>query len=412
MAKARAYLDWNATAPLHPAAREAVLRALDTIGNPSSIHAEGRAARAIIEEARAGVAALVGGEAENVVFTSGATEAANALLGADQASFSPIFLCGDDHPPRGAVIYSETEHPCVIAAAMRSMDLAGAALPIKPQPDGRVTPSALAEMLERARPLQPNGARPLVAIQLANNETGVLQDIPALAEIARANGAIVIVDAVQAPARLEIDVKKLGADALFLSAHKFGGPKGVGAIIFAHATTRLARAFIAGGGQERGQRGGTENVPGIAGMGAAAIEARNLLSSANHLRQLRDSFEKNLKKCAKDAHIIGRKAPRLSNTSLFAIPGITAEKALIAFDLAGVAVSSGSACSSGKVKASHVLDAMGEPDWVKAGAIRLSIGPTTSEAGIDQALGVIEWLVSRREGKNSASKGAIQVSAA
>jgi cysteine desulfurase len=267
-------------------------------------------------------------------------------------------------------------------------------------------------MLERARPLQPNGARPLVAIQLANNETGVLQDIPALAEIARANGAIVIVDAVQAPARLEIDVKKLGADALFLSAHKFGGPKGVGAIIFAHATTRLARAFIAGGGQERGQRGGTENVPGIAGMGAAAIEARNLLSSANHLRQLRDSFEKNLKKCAKDAHIIGRKAPRLSNTSLFAIPGITAEKALIAFDLAGVAVSSGSACSSGKVKASHVLDAMGEPDWVKAGAIRLSIGPTTSEAGIDQALGVIEWLVSRREGKNSASKGAIQVSAA
>ncbi|MCA3630177.1 MAG: cysteine desulfurase [Methylobacterium sp.] len=411
MAKARAYLDWNATAPLHPAAREAVLRALDTIGNPSSIHAEGRAARAIVEEARASVAALVGGEAENVVFTSGATEAANALLGADQASRSSVFLCGDDHPPRGAVIYSETEHPCVIAAAMRSMDPAGAALPIKPQPDGRITPSALAEMLERARPLQPNGARPLVAIQLANNETGVLQDIPALAEIARAGGAIMIVDAAQGPGRVEIDFNKLGADALFLSAHKFGGPKGVGAIVFVHGTTRLARAFIAGGGQERGQRGGTENVSGIAGMGAAARAAKADFDPET-LIQLRERFEDHLKAITPGVRIVGEGVARLPNTSLFAIPGVTAERALIAFDLAGVAISSGSACSSGKVKASHVLEAMGEPDWVKAGAIRLSVGPTTTQAEIDQALAVVEQLAKREKAKNSASKGAFEVSAA
>jgi cysteine desulfurase len=411
MAKARAYLDWNATAPLHPAAREAVLRALDTIGNPSSIHAEGRAARAIIEEARAGVAALVGGEAENVVFTSGATEAANALLGADQASFSPILLCGDDHPPRGAVIYSETEHPCVIAAALRSMDIAGAALPIKPQPDGRISPGALAEMLERARPIQPEGARPLVAIQLANNETGVLQDIPALAEIARAGGAIMIVDAAQGPGRVEIDINKLDADALFLSAHKFGGPKGVGAIVFAHGTTRLARAFIPGGGQERGQRGGTENVPGIAGMGAAARAAKANLDPET-LIELRERFENHLKAIAPGVRIVGEGVARLPNTSLFASPGVTAEKALIAFDLAGVAVSSGSACSSGKVKASHVLEAMGEQGWVKAGAIRLSIGPTTTAADIDQALGVVDQLAKREKVKNSAPKGAIEVSAA
>ncbi|MCA3632202.1 MAG: cysteine desulfurase [Methylobacterium sp.] len=411
MAKARAYLDWNATAPLHPAAREAVLRALDTIGNPSSIHAEGRAARALVEEARAGVAALVGGEAGNVVFTSGATEAANALLGANQASFSPILLCGDDHPPRGAVIYSETEHPCVIAAALRSMDIAGAALPIKPQPDGRISPGALAEMLERARPIQPEGARPLVAIQLANSETGVLQDIPALAEIARANGAIVIVDAAQGPGRVEIDINKLDADALFLSAHKFGGPKGIGAIIFAHDTTRLARAFIPGGGQERGQRGGTENVPGIAGMGAAARAAKANLDPET-LIELRERFENHLKAIAPEVRIVGEGVARLPNTSLFAIPGVTAEKALIAFDLAGVAVSSGSACSSGKVKASHVLEAMGEHGWVKAGAIRLSIGPTTTAADIDQALGVVDQLAKREKVKNSASKGAFAVSAA
>jgi len=411
MAKARAYLDWNATAPLHPAAREAVLRALDTIGNPSSIHAEGRAARALVEEARAGVAALVGGEAGNVVFTSGATEAANALLGANQASFSPILLCGDDHPPRGAVIYSETEHPCVIAAALRSMDIAGAALPIKPQPDGRISPGALAEMLERARPIQPEGARPLVAIQLANSETGVLQDIPALAEIARANGAIVIVDAAQGPGRVEIDINKLDADALFLSAHKFGGPKGVGAIVFAHGTTRLARAFIPGGGQERGQRGGTENVPGIAGMGAAARAAKADFDPET-LIELRDRFENHLKTIASEVRIVGEGVARLPNTSLFAIPGVTAEKALIAFDLAGVAVSSGSACSSGKVKASHVLEAMGEHGWVKAGAIRLSIGPTTTAADIDQALGVVDQLAKREKVKNSASKGAFAVSAA
>lgn len=408
----RAYLDWNATAPLHPAAREAVLRALDTPGNPSSIHAEGRAARALLEAARGEVAALVGGEAENVVFTSGATEAANALLGADGWHVSPLSLCGDDHPGRGVLVYGATEHAAVIAAATRAMDERGFSVPIKPDVHGRIAPETLAATLGEWREKFPEGARPLVAIQLVNNETGVLQDIPALAEAAHAAGALMIVDAVQGPGKIAVDLKALGADAIFLSAHKFGGPKGVGAIVFAHASTHLTRAFIAGGGQERGQRGGTENLPGIAGMGAAA-KAVMAEFDADKLAHLRDAFEGRLKKIAPDVRIVGKKAPRLPNTSCFAIPGITAEKALIAFDLAGVAVSSGSACSSGKVKASHVLAAMGEHGWVKGGAIRLSIGPTTTGAGINKALEVITRLVAKRPSNPiSAEKSAQNSSAA
>ncbi len=251
----------------------------------------------------------------------------------------------------------------------------------------------------------------MVVVQLANNETGVVQEIASLAAIAHAHGGALVVDAVQGPGRLTMDIAAMGADALMLSAHKFGGPKGVGAMVFADNRTRLASAAILGGGQERGQRGGTENVPGIAGMGAAA---RAVMAEFDPqiLIQLRDRFESQLKMIAPDVRIVGEGVARLPNTSLFALPGVTAEKALIAFDLAGVAVSSGSACSSGKVKASHVLEAMGEHGWVKAGAIRLSIGPTTTAAEIDQALGVVERLAAREKAKNSASKGAFEVSAA
>ncbi len=374
----RAYLDWNATAPLLPAAREAVLAALDLVGNPSSVHAEGRAARAKMEQARADVAALVGGEAENTVFTSGATEAANALFSAGLSG-----CCGKDIACSLVPMVSAIEHAAVIASAGRDARV----IPVDAK--GVINAAALTAILAEAGPA-------LVAAQLANNETGVVQDIPVLADIVHAAGGALIVDAVQAPGRIAVDISALRADALILSSHKFGGPKGVGAIVFPDSRTRLARTFIAGGGQERGQRGGTENLPGIAGMGAAAQAVLSAQDVPRKMSQLRDEFESRLNRLAPEARILSEGAPRLPNTSCFAIPGLTAEKALIAFDLDGVAVSSGSACSSGKVKASHVLAAMEQPDWVRTGAIRVSIGPTTTEEELERCLSSLERQLSRR----------------
>ncbi|WP_150287758.1 cysteine desulfurase family protein [Rhabdaerophilum calidifontis] len=372
MPGARAYLDWNASAPLLPEARAAMLAALDEAGNPSSIHAEGRAARAIVEAARAEVAALAGGEAENVVFTSGATEAINAVLRRGLGG-----CCGRDLAVGERVIVGATEHAAVFAAA--------AAAEIAPVgPDGLIDRAALAARLVEGPPA-------LVMIQLANNETGIRQDIPALAGIVHAAGGALVVDAVQGPGRIAGPLAAAldGADAVILSAHKFGGPKGVGALIFADRRTRLASALIAGGGQERGQRGGTENIPGIAGMGAAARAVHAAGKVPERLIHLRDTFENHLNHIAADALIAGQGGPRLANTSLFAIPGLSAEKALIAFDLAGVALSSGSACSSGKVRASHVLRAMGAAEWVIEGALRVSIGPATREEDLERCLAVL-----------------------
>ncbi|OYU50277.1 MAG: cysteine desulfurase [Rhizobiales bacterium PAR1] len=378
MAAPRAYLDWNATTPVHPAAKAAVLVALDCLGNPSSIHTEGRAARAILETARADLAALVGGEAENVVFTSGATEAANALFRAGLSG-----CCGKDIACAMRPMVSAVEHAAVIAAAG-----VGASF-VQVDANGLVDTAALTAMLAEGGPA-------MVAIQLANNETGVVQDIPALAGIVHAAGGALIVDAVQAPGKLPLDIKALGADAIFLSAHKFGGPKGVGAIVFPDSRTRLAEAFIGGGGQERGQRGGTENLTGIAGMGAAARVAREMDEAVQRMIQLRGEFENHLNRLAPDVAILSQRVSRLVNTTCFAVPGLAAERALIAFDLDGVAVSSGSACSSGKVKASHVLTAMGMPDGVKAGAIRVSIGPTTVFDDLERCLNSLARQIQRR----------------
>lgn len=378
MASGRAYLDWNATTPLHAAAKAAVVEGLEAFGNPSSIHAEGRAARALMEKARTEVAALVGGEAENVVFTSGATEAINALLAAGLCA-----TCGLDRETPCRVLVGATEHAAVLAAA-------GSAATILPvDGEGWIDMEALRAALARGGPA-------LVAIQIANNETGLIQPIREIAAIVREAGGFMMVDAVQAPGKIPLDIKSLGADALVLSAHKFGGPKGVGAIVFRDGETRLARAFILGGGQERGQRGGTENIPGIAGMGVAAREAVQALADAEKLIQLRDRFENHLKALAPDVEIVSQRALRLPNTTLFAVPGLAADKALIAFDLDGVAVSSGSACSSGKVKTSHVLEAMGAPGWVKAGAIRVSIGPTTTWDEVSRCLSSLERQLLRR----------------
>ncbi|CAN1557314.1 NifS Cysteine sulfinate desulfinase/cysteine desulfurase and related enzymes [Rhabdaerophilaceae bacterium] len=373
----RAYLDWNATAPLHPVVRGAVLRALDITGNPSSIHYEGRRARAAVEEARQAVARLVGGDAENVVFTSGATEAASALL-----RQGLLGCCGNDLPIGMTVLAGATEHVAVLTAAGF-----GARLPV--DPNGVIVIETVQERLDEVGPA-------LVAVQLANNETGVIQPIREIADVVHQSGGALVVDAVQGPGRIPLDMTELAADALFLSAHKFGGPKGVGAIVFRDARTRLASAAIAGGGQERGQRGGTENLIGIIGMGAAAREVRAGGEVARDLSHLRDEFESRLNHIAPDVQIVGQGAQRLANTSLFALPGIRAESALVAFDLAGVAVSSGSACSSGKVTASHVLTAMGAPEWIGAGAIRISIGQTTTLEEIEKALVVIARLVAKR----------------
>lgn len=380
----RAYLDWNATAPILAAAREAVLAAMDLVGNPSSVHAEGRAARALMEQARSDVAALVGGEAENLVFTSGATEAANALFSAGLTG-----CCGKDIAAAMTPVVSAIEHAAVMAAAGPDARV----IPV--DGEGIVAADALKRILGQTGPA-------LVAIQLANNETGVVQDIAALARVVHEAGGALIVDAVQGPGRiagsgrLPIDIATLGADAIILSAHKFGGPKGVGAIVFADSRTRLARAFIAGGGQERGQRGGTENLPGIAGMGAAARSLLGAREALEKMNQLRDEFELRLNRLAPDVRILSQGVPRLANTTCFAVPGIAAEKALIAFDLDGVAVSSGAACSSGKVKASHVLAAMGEPDWVRTGAIRVSIGATTMREELERCLSSLERQLARR----------------
>ena len=378
MAASRAYLDWNATAPMSDAAKAAVVAAMAVIGNPSSIHGEGRAARKIIEDARAEVAALVAGEAENVFFTSGATEAINAVFAAGLSG-----CCGKEIASAMVPVVSATEHSAVHAAAGPGVRV----IPV--DGNGLVDAEALKALLSETGPA-------LVAIQLANNESGVVQDIPTLAAIVHAAGGALMVDAVQAPGRLALDITALGADALILTAHKFAGPKGIGAIIFPDSKTRLASALLKGGGQERGQRGGTENLIGIAGLGAAAKGARAALADVEKVIHLRDEFENHLRRFSNDLQIVGAEAPRLPNTSLFAVSGLTSDRALIAFDLDGVAVSAGSACSSGKVKASHVLNALGVPDWVKAGAIRVSLGPTTEWADLERCLSSLERQMARK----------------
>jgi cysteine desulfurase len=363
----RSYLDWNATAPLRLEARAAAHAALDVTGNPSSVHAEGRAARRLTEMAREQVAALVGVQARNVVFTSGGTEA-NGLALAPAA--------GPDGTLCRRLLVSAIEHPSVLAggrfpaAAVEQMPVSG---------DGRVDLAALERRLaERTGPV-------LVSLMLANNETGVIQPVSEAAHLVHAAGSVLHVDAVQAAARIPCDINALGADLLTISGHKIGAPKGVGALIRRDIGVYAADPLITGGGQERGARAGTENVAGIAGFGAAAAAALQSLGAERaRMAVLRDGLEARLKAASPDAVIFGAEAERLPNTTLFAVAGMKAETAVIAFDLEGVAVSSGAACSSGKVQPSHVLAAMGVPPQLARGAVRVSLGPTTTESEINR----------------------------
>lgn len=344
------YLDHNATTRVRPEAVAAVTRALETVGNPSSVHAAGRAARATMEQARADVAALIAAPASTVIFTGGGTEA-NAL------AIQSAVATGSRR-----LIVSAIEHDSVLETARAS----GAAVEYLPVDANGV--ADLGWLRDRLEAWGADDGRPFVALMLANNETGVIQPVAEAAALVRAANGWLHVDAIQAAGKIPVDSRAIGADTLSVSAHKIGGPQGVGALTFGPRATMVRTQH--GGGQERGRRAGTENIPGISGFGAAAKASSNLVEAG------RDAAAARLK--AAGAVTLGEGEPRLPNTLCVAVPGWEAERQVMALDLAGVMVSAGSACSSGKVKASHVLTAMGHAD-LAACAIRVSGGWDTTE---------------------------------
>ncbi len=362
------YLDYNASAPIRPQAAAAVAHALTLTGNASSVHGFGRRARACLEDAREAVAALVNAPPAAVIFTGGGTEANNLALHGLA-------------PNEGRILISAGEHPSVLGAVEGT-----AQIPLGP--DGLIDLARLEEMLA-------SDPRPaLVSVMLANNETGVIQPLEAVVALARRHGALIHCDAVQAVGKIGVDMPDLGVDAMSLSAHKIGGPQGVGALVAAESLA--VAALLRGGGQERRRRAGTENVPGIAGFAAAAELAASDIKDAPRIAALRDDLEQRLRALAPEVVIVGAAAPRLPNTSCIAAPGLTAETVVMGLDLAGVAVSAGSACSSGKVAPSHVLRAMGLDGAEAAAAIRVSLGWGSEPADVDHFLQAWGELYTRR----------------
>ncbi len=360
-----AYLDHNATAPLRPSVRDAMLAALDEAGNPSSVHRPGRKARGLVEAARVRLAAHLGVKPQEIVFTSGGTEANNlALEGVVRAGRAD------------GVIVSGGEHDSVLAVA-RDLGVPVETAPLLPS--GLVDAEALAALLARWHTEQ---RRPLVSLMLANNETGVVQPIAQFAALVHEAGGLLHTDAVQMLGKRAWRAGDLDADLITLSAHKCGGPKGVGALVVREGLALTARQR--GGGQELGRRSGTENVAAIAGFGALIETLDAHTDETGRIESLRDHMEQRLRAAAPDITIFGMDAPRLANTSAFAVHGLSAETQVMALDLAGVAVSAGSACSSGKVTPSHVLQAMGADVALTGAAIRVSLGWTTSETDIDR----------------------------
>jgi cysteine desulfurase len=367
LARDRVYLDWNATTPLRPEARAAMAAAWDLSGNPSSVHAEGRASRGLVEDARAVVAEAVGAEARNVVFTSGGTEANSLALtpGLRRNSALPI----------NRLVVSAIEHASVLAGGRfppEAIEILG------------VSRSGVVD-LDHLREILADGAPALVSVMAANNETGALQPLAEIADIVQGTGGLLHVDAVQAVGKIPLYINEIGVDLISVSAHKMGGPKGVGALVLADGLNG-PDAAIRGGGQEKGRRAGTENVPGIVGFGAAVKAGMaSLNGDMGRVENLRKRLETGLRQTP-GAFVFSEDTPRLPNTTLFTVPGLKAETAVIGFDLEGIAVSSGSACSSGKVQPSHVLEAMGFGAEPAKGAVRLSLGWSTTEADIDCCL--------------------------
>ncbi|ALG72108.1 cysteine desulfurase [Azospirillum thiophilum] len=353
------YLDHNATTPLKPEVKAAMVQAMDLVGNPSSVHAFGRSARRAVDEARAAVAALVGAKPAQVLFTGSGTEANNFAL----RGF-----------PGRPVLTSAIEHESVLAACPDALRFG-------------VIRDGIADLDQLDRRLAEGGPA-LVSLMLVNNETGVIQPVADAARIARAHGALIHCDAVQAAGRLPLSLPALGVDLMTLSAHKLGGPTGVGALILADGLE--PEALIRGGGQERRKRAGTENLLGIVGFGAAARLALDEPAAegmrAADLAALRDRLEREALAAVPQARVMGAGAGRVANTSCLMLPGLPGETQVMTLDLAGVAVSAGSACSSGKVKPSHVLAAMGEDERSAASTIRVSLGWTSDDEAVDRFL--------------------------
>lgn len=361
----RIYLDWNATTPLRPEAKAAMAQAWDMAGNPSSVHAEGRQARRLVEDARAIVAGAVGGQPENLVFTSGGTEANSLAL-------TPGLRRGSI--PVQRLLVSAIEHASVLAGGRFPAEVIGTV---------GVTPSGVVD-LERLRAAL-DGPPALVSVMLANNETGAIQPVAEVAGIVHAAGGVLHVDAIQAFGKIPFDLSSTGADLLTLSAHKLGGPKGAGALVLAEGVAGF-EPLLRGGGQERGRRAGTENVAAIAGFGAAVKAAvTDMAADRARVQALRNHLEAGLRSIP-GTIIFADDFERLPNTVLFTTVGLKAETAVIGFDLAGISVSSGSACSSGKVQPSHVLQAMGYGPELAQGAVRLSLGWSTSQTHVEKAL--------------------------
>lgn len=384
----RHYLDYNASAPLLDCARDAVIEALSDSGNASSVHFEGRSARKLIEKARASFASLVDFKATNVIFTSGATEAANHVL-------SPVIRAGGHELKVSKLYIGATEHPCILRGGRFAKDQ----IEILPTDKNGILDLAL---LDQA--LQNHDAEsglPMVAVQFANNETGVIQPVSKIAEVIHKYDGFLVVDAVQALGKLPVSIEETGADFLIFSSHKIGGPQGVGAIVLRDASLS-PMPLLQGGGQENYHRGGTENVAAIAGFGAACTWHKENLTKNIKIFSLRDSIEAGLGTISNEAGneiaqpvFFGKGEERLGNTSCFAVPGIKAETALMALDLDGISVSSGSACSSGKVKQSHVLEAMGASPEEMEGAVRLSLGWEEDNLGAERFLAAWKTIVSR-----------------
>jgi cysteine desulfurase len=375
------YCDHNATSPLRPESLAAMTHALSLCGNPSSIHAAGRAARTVAEKAREEVAALLGARAEEVIFTSGSTEANSlALWGAVRGAL-------DAEARITRLFVSAVEHSSVLATvadiAARVSGVRVETIPVTA--DGVVDTKALHAQLRDGK------GRALVAVMAANNETGVIQPIEEVSRLTREAGALLLVDVVAAAGKDDLYFSL--CDYMTISAHKIGGPQGVGALAVADSAPLAPQ--ILGGGQQKGRRAGTENLSGIAGFGAAAYAALHDRDERARIGALRDGFEAALKNLAPDAVIFGAAVPRLCSTSNFAIPGVTAENALLALDLDGVMVSSGSTCSSGKVTVSHVLHAMGVAETLAAGALRVSFGWNSGVADSEAVIASLSNLLSR-----------------
>lgn len=387
------YCDHNATAPLRPSCRDAMAQALGVTGNPSSIHAHGRAARAIVEEAREWVAKLAGAKSDQVIFTSGATEAnALALWGAVEGAIDQSETEKSARITR--LFVSAIEHNSVLKTA-QAIEERVAGLRLEKLP---VTAEGVLDVEALRVALREGKGRALMAVMAANNETGVVQPIAEVSRLCRDAGALLLVDAVTAAGKIDLDVSL--CDYLALSAHKLGGPQGVGALIIRDGAPLVPQ--LTGGGQQRGLRAGTENFSGIAGFGAAAKAVLADRDERARVASVRDHFEDALKSALPEAVILGGNSARLGNTSNVALPGLTSQNIVIALDLDGVMVSSGSSCSSGKIAPSHVLSAMGVADDLAGASIRVSFGWNSAKEDADTVVSSLVKLQARNRARAAA----------